>query len=283
MRINSALRYAVGLGLASLAAPALAADLPDRTAPPVFVQPVSTGYDVTIGVGPEVTNQFPGSKQIYVLPSIHVGYRKAGEPDPFYAPDDAFDIAILDNPYFRAGPAANFIDSRGSGHGYYGLHTIGDTFLVGGFAEFYPVPGHLRIRGELLDGVTGSRGLVGNVGADAIQRVGPFEFSLGPRFGFGNDRYASQYFGVTSFEASINKLVTPYTATGGLTSIGGLATVRYEFSRTYSILAFGGFSRLVDSVGSSPILNQIGTHNQFSAGATLNYTFAFKGFGLLGY
>ena len=283
MRIRTASRLAAGLGLVSFTASAFAADLADRSAPPVFVQPEAAGFDVTIGAGPNVTNRFPGAKQIYVLPSIHLGYRKAGEPDPFYTPDDAFDIAVYENPYFRIGPAANFISNRGQGDGFNGLHTIGDTFLVGGFAEVYPIPNHLRIRGELLKGVTGSKALIGNLGADAIQKMGPFEFSLGPRFGFGDNRYASQYFSVTPFEANANGLLTPYQATGGLTSIGALGTIRYDINRQYSLLGFGGYSRLVDSVGNSPILDRMGTHDQFTAGVTLNYTFGFKGFGILGY
>lgn len=282
MRISSALGLVAGASLTAFAAPALAADLPSRVVAPTFVEP-APGYDVTIGAGPDVMNRFPGAKQITVLPSIHLGYRKSGEPDPFYTPDDAFDISVYQNPYFRIGPAANYINNRGLSGGFNGLHTIGGTVELGGFVEVYPVPYHLRLRGEILQGVTGSRGLVGNVGADGIQKMGPFEFSIGPRVGFGNDRYASQYFSVQPYEAAANGLITPYTAKGGLTSLGGMATVRYDISRQYSVLAFGGYSRLVDSVGASPIPTKLGSRDQFTAGATLNYTFAFRGFGILGY
>ncbi len=283
MRISTVLGRVSTATLAILAVTsAEAADLPSRAPPPVFVEPADA-FDVTIGAGPDVMNRFPGSKQTTVLPSIHLGYRKAGEPDPFYTPDDAFDIAIYDTPYFRLGPAANFIQNRGLSGGFNGLHTIGDTVELGGFAEFYPVPYHLRIRGEILQGVTGSKGLVGNLGADGITRMGPVELSLGPRFGFGDSRYASQYFSVQPYEAAANGLVTPYNAHGGLTSIGGLGTVRYDFSRRYSVLLFGGYSRLVDSVGNSPIATTIGTRNMYTAGVTLNYTFGWKGFGILGH
>jgi MipA family protein len=278
VRIIPAIGLVSGLGLATSA---FAADLPSRAAPPIFVQP--DGYDVTIGAGPNVLNRFPGASQVTVLPSIHIGYRKAGEPDPFYTPDDAFDVAVYENPYFRVGPAANYIENRGLSGGFNGLHTIGGTLELGGFVEVYPIPQHLRIRGEILQGVTGSKGLVGNLGADGIQRMGPFEFSLGPRIGFGNDRYATQYFSVTPAEAAANGIVTPYNARGGLTSVGGLGTIRYDINRQYSVLGFGGYSRLVDSVGNSPIPVRLGSRNQFTAGATLNYTFGFKGFGILGY
>ena len=285
MRFSSIVRLA-SLGLVTIAAPAFAADLPDRTAPPVFVQPDTSGFTVTIGGGPDVQNQFPGSRSITVLPTFHIGYRKVGEPDPFYTPDDSFDISVYENPFFRLGPAANYINNRGlsGGNGnFYGLHDIGGTIEVGGFVEVYPIPNHMRIRGEILKGVTGSKGLVGNLGADVYQKMGPIEVSIGPRVGFGDNRYASQYFGVSTAEALTNGLVTPYQAHGGLTSLGGLATVRYDINAQYSVLGFGGVSRLVDSVGSSPIPTVLGSRTQFTAGATLNYTFNFRGFGILGY
>lgn len=271
----------MGFGLA-LAAPAHAADLPDRAAPPVFAQPAD-GYDVTIGVGPSMTNRFPGAKQITVLPVFNFDYRKAGTPERFYTPDDSFSIGIYENPFFRIGPAANYIQNRGLSGGFNGLHTIGGTVEVGGFAEVYPIPGHLRIRGEILQGVTSSKGLVGNLGADGFQRFGPVVLSVGPRLGFGNDRYASQYFSVTPFEAAANGVVTPYQARGGLTSVGGLGTVRYDINARYYALLFGGYSRLVDSVGASPIPVRLGDRNQFTAGVTLNYTFGFRGFGVFGH
>lgn len=281
MRNSLVLGFAAGAALLSSAAPSLAADLPSKVEPPVFVQP--DGYDVTIGAGPNVTNRFPGSKQVTVLPSLHFGYRKAGEPDPFYAPDDAFDIAIFQSPNFRIGPAGNYIQDRGSCCGFQGMHYVGGTVQLGGFVEFFPIQNHLRLRGEILQGVTGSRALTGNIMVDAIHRMGPFEFSLGPRFGFGDSRYANSYFSVTPAEAAANGLINPYNAQGGLTSVGGLGTVRYDLSRQYSLLGFGGYSRLVSSVGGSPVATRIGTRNQFTAGATLSYTFGFKGFGFMGY
>lgn len=286
VRISSALRLVASLGFVSVAGAAFAADLPDRTVTPTFVQPDAGGFTVTIGAGPDVMNQFPGSKSINVLPTFHLGYRKVGEPDPFYTPDDSFDIAVYENPFFRIGPAANYINNRGLSNGngnFFGLHDIGGTIEVGGFVEVYPIPNHLRVRGEILKGVTGSKGLVGNLGADAYTKFGPFEVSIGPRIGFGDDRYANQYFGVTPFESALNGRVNPYIARGGLTSVGGLATVRYDINAQYSLLGFGGVSRLVDSVGASPVPNILGSKTQFTAGATLNYTFAFKGFGILGY
>ncbi len=286
MRFSSAVGVFAGLSLTSFAAPAFAADLPDRSVTPTFVEPATTGYNVVIGLGPDVSNQFPGSKSVTVYPSVHLSYRKVGEVDPFYTPDDAFDISIYENSFFRIGPAAGYIQRRGLSDGngnFNGLPNVGDTIQLGGFVEANPVPNHLRLRGEILQGVTGSRSLVGNIHADAYTKFGPFEVSVGPRLEFGDNRFASQYFSVSQFASTVNGRIGPYNATGGLASVGGLGTVRYTISPKYDILAFGGASEYVGSIGDSPIPNVLGSKIQFTAGATLNYTFNFKGFGILGY
>ena len=285
MAFSSALRLLAGCCFASLTVSAYAADLPSTASPPIFTQP-NPGFTVTIGAGPDVVNQFPGAKTVTVLPTIHLGYRKFGEADPFYTPDDSFDFAVYENRYFRAGPAANYINRRGLSDGngnFRGLPNVDGTFQLGGFAEVFPIPDHVRIRGEILKGVNGSDALTGSIGGDLIQRFGPIEASIGPRVGFGDNHFANAYFTVTAAQSIVNGLVAPYQAHGGVTSVGGLATVRYFFTNEYSLLFFGGYNRLADSVGASPIPAVLGSKDQFTAGVTLNYTFNFKGFGILGY
>ena len=284
MRYSSFLRLAASVGALSIAVPAIAADLPNHAMAPVFAPPPI--FTVIIAGGPEVTTSFPGSKSYIVLPSIHIAYLKPGERDPFYTPDDSFDFAIFDTGFFRAGPAANFVNRRGLSDGngqFFGLHNVHNSVELGGFAEIYPLQDHLRIRGEIRQAVTGHHGLVGTIGADAIQRIGPFQVSVGPRVKFGDQTYMNNFFTITPLEAALNGRVTPYQASGGLSSIGGLATTRYDFNQTYSATVFGGYDRLVSSAGSSPVSTVLGTRDQFTGGVTVAYSFSFKGFGVLGY
>jgi outer membrane protein len=131
--------------------------------------------------------------------------------------------------------------------------------------------------------VTGYDGLVGTVGADLIQQLGAFEFTVGPRIKFGDQRYADAYFTITPAEAAANGLVTPYKASGGLTSVGAFVSARYEITRSVSATLFGGYDRLEDSVGSSPVATVLGNRNQFTGGVTVSYAFGFAGFGIFGY
>jgi outer membrane scaffolding protein for murein synthesis (MipA/OmpV family) len=259
-----------GLMAATLAMPVHAADLPSMAAPPVFVAPPM--FTVVIAAGPMVEQSFPGSKAFTVLPSVHLAYLKPGEHDVFYTPDDSFDIVVFDNGIFRFGPAGNFLNRRGlsDGNGQFkGLPNVRYSIELGGFVEIWPLKDHLRIRGEIRKAVTGYDGLVGSIGGDAIGQFGPFQASIGPRFKFGDQRYADRFFTITPFEAAANGLVTPYKASGGLTS--------------YSATLFGGYDRLASSVGASPVATVLGTRDQFTAGVTLAYRFGFKGFGVFGY
>jgi outer membrane scaffolding protein for murein synthesis (MipA/OmpV family) len=215
-----------------------------------------------------------------------VAYLKPGEHDFFYSPDDSFDIALIDTGFFRAGPAGNFIDRRGlsGGNGQFaGLPNVDISVEVGGFAEVWPLQDRLRIRGEILKAVTGYDGLTGTIGADFIQHFGPFEVAVGPRIKFGDQRYADAYFTVTPAQAFANGTVGAYQASGGLTSVGGFISARYELTHNVAVTLFGGYDRLESSVGSSPVATVLGSRDQWTGGATLSYAFNFAGFGVFGY
>ena len=220
------------------------------------------------------------------MPSIHLAYLRPGEHDFFYSPDNSFDIAILNTGFFRAGLVpANFVARRGlsGGNGQFnGLPNVDASAELGGFAEIWPW-GSSAIRGEILKAVSGYDGLVGTIGADLIGRFGPFQLAGGPRIKFGDQRYADSYFTITPAAAAANGLVTPYQASGGLTSAGVFAQARYDVTRNISATVFGGWDRLESSVGAKSVATVLGSRNQFTGGLTLAYAFGFKGFGIFGY
>ncbi len=256
----------VSVPLAIAASTAGAADL----------TPTQGGYVITLGAGPEVVSSFPGARTVTVIPNGHIDWRKPGDPMPFYAPDDGFDIPILDLGWVKAGPDARFTLHRGlsGGNGaFVGLPNIPLTGEIGAFAEFWPWQDHLRTRFELRQAVNGHHGLVGNIEVDGVDRIGQFTLSLGPRFDFGNATYMNAYFGVTPAQSVANGIVTPYAAAGGLTDVGVLGTVRYDFTPDWSLTGYGGYNRLMSSAAASPIPNLLGSKNQYSAGVILAYSF----------
>jgi MipA family protein len=265
----------------AMAGSSLAADLPAPTPPPPPLLPVpGPGLLVTVGMGADVTNSFPGAKTYRVFPLPYFDWRKPGEIESFHAPDDGFGITLLDLWHIKAGPVARYVPERGLSNGngnFAGLATIGWTVEVGGFIEYWPTD-FLRSRFELRQGINGSRGLDANIELDAVGRYGPWTLSLGPRAAFGDDRFMQAYFSVTPSQAAANGRVTPYSASGGLTSLGAIGSAKYAVTPAWSVTGFAGYNRLVASAAASPITNNLGSKNEFMGGAIIEYTFTFGGF-----
>jgi outer membrane protein len=236
-------------------------------------QQTADGWIVTVRVTGAVAPSFPGSSQLRPYPFPSISFRHIGEPEAFSTPDEGFGLAVIDEGYFRAGPVANFVFKRGQRDGLFGLRRVGLTHEVGGFVEFLPME-HLRTRAELRQGVDGHEGFVAVLSADVYGSVGNgLSASIGPRLDLGDNRYANAYFSVSPVEAALNGRLTPYNASGGFTSVGGVATVRFDFTETANAKVFGGLQRLTGSVGDSPIPNLLGSRNQFTAGLSIGQSF----------
>ncbi len=268
-------RFLFGIGAKSIWLALAALALASRAGATELTPPPKTdanGWIVTVSAIGAVVPSFPGSGKMRPYPFPGVAVRGVGEPEAFSTPDEGFGFAVVDLGYVRAGPVANFVFQRGHRDGLFGLHRVGLTHEVGGFVEIYPID-HFRARAEMRQGIDGHKGFVAAFYADAYETLGPLRLSVGPRLSFGDNTYANAYFSVTPFEALLNRRLVPYTATGGFTAAGGMATIRYEFNPKVSVSVYGGGQRLLGSVGSSPIPTMIGSRNQFNAGLAVNYSF----------
>ncbi|MGO9943027.1 MAG: MipA/OmpV family protein, partial [Rhodoblastus sp.] len=207
---------------------ALAADSPPAApAPAPAASP--DGYIVTLQAIGAVAPSFPGSAVVRPYPFPGFSVRGIGEPERFSAPDDGFGVPVFEADGLRMGPVANFVFRRGNRDGLSGLHQVGLTHEVGGFAEYFAFD-HFRARAELRQAVDGHDGFVASLGADFYGESNSFRLSLGPRLNLGDNRYANAYFSVTPVEAILNGRLEPYQANGGFTSAGGVATIRYDFT-----------------------------------------------------
>jgi outer membrane scaffolding protein for murein synthesis (MipA/OmpV family) len=242
------------------------------------------GWIATVQLGPGVTPAFPGAGRLRPVPIPSLDLRAPGEKERFAAPDDSFGLAILDANGFRAGPAGNLLAPRRISYPQgAGLARRGLGVEAGGFVEYF-ASDNLRLRGELRQGFSGHHGLVGNLGADAIQRVGAVQLSLGPRLTLASRRYSEPYFGVTPYEAYVNRALWPqggvkaYRPGGGLYSAGAMATARYDFSEMTNVTAYASAARLAGAAGASPITLGLGSRTQVTAGLLLARSFRLPGF-----
>ncbi|MEQ6250879.1 MipA/OmpV family protein [Sulfitobacter sp. HNIBRBA3233] len=151
-----------------------------------------------------------------------------------------------------------------------GLDDI-DTAVELGFGLTYQET-NWRAFGEVRKGVTGHSGVTGTVGADAIYRpTDRWLFTFGPRVYFGDDEYASTYFGVSAAEAGTSGFAA-YDADGGTLGAGVELQGTYFLSDRWAVEGAVTYERLLGDAGDSPITLQ-GSDDQWRVRLGLSRVF----------
>jgi outer membrane scaffolding protein for murein synthesis (MipA/OmpV family) len=114
---------------------------------------------------------------------------------------------------------------------------------------------NLEVFGAVRYGVVGHESFVGELGADALVRpTDRLTLRAGPRGFFGDDDYASTYFGVTGAESAASSGALPaFEADGGLLSAGVELGAGYRINEDWGIDAAITYERLRNSAEDSPI------------------------------
>jgi MipA family protein len=269
MRSSKSLALVAFLAVGSAIAPAQAADPLFNPAPVT-----SSSWIVTLKGNLRVGPSYPGADDFSVYGFPSVSFRRAGAPQRFSAPDDGLSFSFLDESAVRIGVVGRFQGGRyyKDDRRLFGLEKIDWAVEPGLFLEYWPVD-YLRARAEIRRGFGGHEGFVADLGLDFVQGFGAFSFSVGPRLSLGDSEFAKTYFGVTPIEAAVNGQVTPYSPSGGLTSVGATAGVSYDWSEAWSTTAFVSYKRLVGDAADSPIVKRFGSENQVGLGLTVSYSF----------
>lgn len=180
---------------------------------------------------------------------------------------------ILASDNLEFGAVANFsfgrdddVDSAAVG----ALPEIDASFELGAFAA-YSMPvgerGRARIALEAVQDVSSVHNgwvATGSIGYDLAidDRLG---LGIAASASYANDDYAATYFGVTP-AGSLASGLPAFDAEGGFKDVGVALSARYQLSDRWSLLAFGGYSRLLGDFAESPIVAIEGSADQFSGG-----------------
>ena len=144
----------------------------------------------------------------------------------------------------------------------------------GVFVELWPIQDRFRARLEILHGVRNDDGLMANLSADWVQKIGRFTLSGGPRLTIVDHQDMRHRFGIADADAA-SSIYSAYNPKAGVRSVGlGLAQT-YTFSDTWAGTLYEHYDRLVGPASVSPLVRNGGTRNQFTFGAGLYYTFNF--------
>lgn len=267
-RIGFGMIGCLALLSATAAAAAEPASAPADTTP-------AKGWIVTLGGSLQLGPKYDGASAagLSFMPSL--SWRRVGEPEGFSAPDDSLDYALYETDRFSFGVAGSWKGGRYSSSSarLFGMRDVPWAVEAGVFAEFWPILDRLRTRVEIRQGFHGHHGVVADLSADWVERIGRFTLSAGPRLALGNASYMRRNFGVTPAESALNGLLTPYRPSGGAKSVGFAGAVEYKWSEQWSTTGFARYDRMIDEAERSPIVRTIGRRDQFTVGLGANYSF----------
>ena len=228
---------------------------------------VNTGWLMAVGGATISAPQFPGSETysfISLLPAIVASPTAA---DTYIAPDDSLSLALFSrDPQFSLGAVGRYNADAQS---------LGSSSLIPGsdqrwaiepgiFAEFWPEPNALRIRGELRMGATGTTGMVGSVGADFVQQIGGFVFSAGPRLSLAGGDYVNA-------QSGIGPVGTP--GESGMRSLGASGLVKFVSRDHWSTALYANYDRAVDGQSSVSSGGRAMSADSVAVGASFKYVF----------
>jgi outer membrane scaffolding protein for murein synthesis (MipA/OmpV family) len=111
-------------------------------------------------------------------------------------------------------------------------------------------------------GFIGHNAWTGDIGADGIAYpMDGLTLTLGPRLGFGDNRFADTYFGISETESERSGLEA-YDAKGGLLSAGVELGARYLFNDRWGVEGGASWGRLLNDAADSPITEE-GSADQY--------------------
>jgi outer membrane protein len=227
---------------------------------------------VRVGVGAQNRPAAPGADRREWAPLFDFALSRGPGPFEFEAPDDNFDIRLYNKDGLSFGPVAAYEAGRRNRDFGERVGKVPSTIEAGAFAQ-YQVSEMFRLRGEVRHGIGGHNGLIASLGADAVWRDGDrYVISAGPRVNFSNSRYQREFFGVSA-ERSLLTGLDEYDPDGGIHSIGATSGVNFQLTGPIGVFGFARYERLVGDAGKSPIVRELGSRGQASAGLGLTYTF----------
>ena len=230
-------------------------------------------WDIEVGVKGSSAPPYEGSDVYRIGVSPIVNVRPADSPYRFTPPEDGATFALFVSEHFEFGPIVRFRSKRKNTGDLTGLDKIKWAAEPGAYLEIWPTK-WLRIRSEARHGVGGHSGIVGEVGGDVVYMSPKWDFSVGPRVGWGDKEYLQTYFGVTPIEAIRSpKIAAAYAPGAGRRYLGAEVGTAYHFNDRFRVIGNVAYHRLESKAADSPIVAIAGSRNQWQASLGAAYTF----------
>jgi MipA family protein len=230
---------------------------------------------VTVGGRVGGSPEWEGSDDTKLTVSPRFAVGKISPYRRFTPPDPGATFGVIDTQYVSFGPVLVLRRSRDADDDEQlaGLREVDRAVEPGLFLDLWPT-NWFRVHLQGRKGVTGHTGWMADAGFDLVHSGTRWDASIGPRFGYADHRYMDRYFGVTPAEAAANAAVDQtYDPSSGARYVGARAAFAYRLDDHWRVTADAGYSRLGSEAADSPIVRDLGSRNQWSAGLTLDYSF----------
>jgi MipA family protein len=225
----------------------------------------------SVRLSARLSPDYMGSDDYRLGPSGSINLSRKGTQPSFGAPDDGVSLGLFGGEGWSAGLSGRWLSEREDKDDLRGFEKIDWTIEAGAFVNYWPNE-NLRLRGEVRRGFNGHEAWVANLGADAVWRNDPLVLSIGPRLGWGNEKFVRTYFGVDPIEAARSPLgVTPYAPDDAAFTAGAVASAEYRLNSRWSVAAAADYRRLLGDAADSPIVADLGSPDQFSLTLGVRY------------
>ena len=229
------------------------------------------GWIATVNLRGHYKPPFEGSADHVITPIGSIALRKSSDPTRFEPPDRSSGLALFGNDWIQVGPELDLGAHRGDDARYAGLTRIPIAIEPGAFVEVWPTK-WLRGFVQMDRSVTQYAGTLVDAAADLVYTGDRFSASVGPRVGFGDQRYMQTYFGVTAQEAARSPLFrTAYSPAAGMRYAGFAAAIGYRINGHLRTTVDLSFDRLGAIAADSPVVRQAGSVTQVAAGLGFSY------------
>ncbi len=229
---------------------------------------VNAGWLMTVSGKTIATPSFPGSSHYSFVSFPEISVEAPSIADHLVGRDETLSLTLFSpNPSVSFGAVGRYDPSKADQNSFSGNDKRW-AVEPGVFAEYWPAPDAVRIRGEIRLGTDGLAGLTGSLGADYVQRIGKFVLAAGPHIAMSGGDYAAAEYG--------GDFANLGTSGGSIDarSFGAAGLVKFAIGENWSTSVFANYDRVVTSNalatnGKIPAVN-----DEVRVGASLNISLA---------
>lgn len=239
----------------------------------VAAAPALHAADVRLGLGGGLTPDYEGSDDYTgaILPfasvtwSNHMAFSLLGNKAKFN---------LLPSPIWKAGLIGEYIPERDDvdDNKVDRLDDVDTSIMLGGFFgfEYNNWSASIEAMADVADGNDGT--IVRLNGGYAFPIGTAWRLSLGVFTTWADEDYMESYFGINTAN-SVNSGLSTFDADEGFKDAGLNASVTYQPWQHWGFMGLASYKRMLGDAEDSPVVDDQGDENQFTAGVLVFYKF----------